>query len=489
MRPKLLKLTPKRYRCPYCGEWHPWENMNSSDRFNLEYFDSSIYATSLYNVHGHMNTDPISFYFQDGYCYYRVVAPCSRIDDIEGKIAIEDIEESKTRPRVAFSVKVTANSSLGGESTCGYRCTATDTCLMHKLGDEGDRYHITVPFGFEFDEDEYFAIVGQSKKEEAKSKKEDNTMKKATTIWEQLYKHSPEENVNIAKEWAGKYKPTLRWAVPVATIYAAYRILNSKDSKITVKNIEDFSNKNLGFAFDSLKDKKALSHLMQWGKVTVGAYAAMKAASAIYQNVNPKEISVEQVEDGMEKLEEAKNKFGFIQPKTEALLPVAVSVIIVYIMTQKPAWFETVKEKAGNLAGDLSSKTEVYSEIVKLFLADKLHIDLEDAEEVQKAKKFAFLAVIIGVCVLLYGKKVIGVKTDAGDKKTSAFIEQMQSFMTQVISVMKKLMPTAFAGFATWLVSKKILAPDDLLEDSFFAEDDETSAEDAEEIPDETDEE
>ncbi len=470
MRPEFLKLTPKRYRCPYCGKWHPWEGQQ------LNYYGSCWNTTDLDYDHSSMYTRPISFFFEDGYCIYEVKSTCSHMNDISGTIAIEDIVESSSGPYVTFDVKDTTSDSLGKNRECS-NCRAEDVCISCRQGDEGDGHNISIPFGFEFDEEEYYAIVG-------KNKKEGSIMKKATTIWEQLYKHSPEENVQIAKEWAGKYKPTLKWAVPVVTIYAAYRILNSKNSGITVRNVEKFSNKNLGFAFESLKDKKALNHLMQWGKVTVGAYAAMKAASAIYQTTNPKDLSVEQVEDGMEKLEGVKNKFGFIQPKTEALLPVAVSVIIVYIMTQKPAWFETVKGKASNLAGDISAKTEVYSDIIKLFLADKLHIDLEDEEEVQKAKKFAFLAVVIGVSVLLYGKKVIGAKDD-DDKKTSAFINQMQSFMAQVIGVMKKLMPTAFAGLATWLVSKKILEPDNLLEDSFLTEDDEAAAEEAEETPDE----
>ncbi len=476
MRPELLKLTPKRYRCPYCGEWHPWKGMS------LGYYDNAWCTTSLYFSHNHMATDEIAFYFEDDFCYYEVPSVCGRINKIEGSILIKDIVESSSKPRVTFHVEVITSSTLGKCKDCS-DCWATDVCIACIQSDEGDRHKVIIPFGFEFDEDEYFAIVGKNQK--GKDKKEDSIMKKATTIWDQLYKHSPEENVQIAKEWAGKYKPTLKWAVPVVTIYAAYRILNSRNSGITVKNIEEFSNKNLGFAFDSLKDKKSLSHLMQWGKITVGAYAAMKAVSAIYKNTDPKEISTEQVEDGLEKLEGVKNKFGFIQPKTEALLPVAVSVIIVYIMTQKPAWFETVKEKAGDLAGDVSSKAEVYSEIVKLFLADKLHIDFEDEEEMQKAKKFALLAAIVGVCVLLYGKKVVGVKDDTDDSKTSAFTNQMQSFLSQVINVMKKLMPTAFAGITAWLVSKKFLSAEELLEDTFFVEDDEVSGEEVEEASDE----
>ena len=104
-----------------------------------------------------------------------------------------------------------------------------------------------------------------------------------TTIWEQLYEHAPKENVEIAKEWAKKYKPTLKWAIPVVSIYAAYRILNSKSSNLTIENIDGECEKKLGFGLDFLKDKNALRELMVLGGLSAGAYAAIKTVSAIYK--------------------------------------------------------------------------------------------------------------------------------------------------------------------------------------------------------------
>ena len=469
MNEKLLRLTPKRYLCPYCGEWHLW------DKHTLAYHDSCGYSADLKYYHESMITYTISYYFSDGYFYYSVPSVCTCMKDLHGKIAIEDMVESSSVPRVTISIPITSDDRLG-EYACGRDCRATDECTRCKQGDEGDGHHITIPFGFEFEKSEYFAIVGR--KEESKSessikiKKEDNMMKK---IWEQLYKHSPEENVNIAKEWAAKYRPTLKWAVPVVTIYAAYRILNSKDSKFNIENIAAFSQKNLGFTLDSLQDKKALKQLMVLGGMSAGAYAAIKTVSAIYNSNNPKDISVEQVEDCTDKLDGARKSFGWIQPKTEALLPVAVSVIIIYVMTQKPAWFETLKSKTSSLAGNLSCRVEVYLDMLKLFAADKLKLDLENEEEIQKVKKFAFLAIIVGVSIALYGKKVISAKT-AEEDKTSSITIQMQNFVQQVIGIMKKLMPTAFAGATAWLASKHLLlSEDDLLGASLFTEEEEAT--------------
>ena len=39
MERKLLELTPKRFLCPYCGEWHDW-----GERFELGYYDSISYV-------------------------------------------------------------------------------------------------------------------------------------------------------------------------------------------------------------------------------------------------------------------------------------------------------------------------------------------------------------------------------------------------------------------------------------------------------------
>lgn len=64
--------------------------------------------------------------------------------------------------------------------------------------------------------------------------KDDNAMNKKstekTTIKQQLWEHAPKENFKIVKQWAEKYKPTLKCAIPVVTIYVAYRILNFKNS-------------------------------------------------------------------------------------------------------------------------------------------------------------------------------------------------------------------------------------------------------------------
>ena len=513
MERKLLELTPKRFLCPYCGEWHDW-----GKRYELGYYDSINYAAkfSCSNIPYGCNAGNYRIYFYNDYCYFSTESICVKAtQSMEGKIPISSIIGSADKPIVTFEVPFTAKNYVGSDECSNCRCISICNCV--KLGDEGDNRHMTFTFGFEFDREDYYkfakvAILARKEKElkereatlelkeaELESREaiirqnetilkqtmEDSTMEKTTqvtrtSIWEQLYKHAPEENVEILKEWANKYKPTLKWAVPVISIYAAYRILNSRDSNLTVENIDGECENKLGFSLDLLKDKKALSELMVLGGLSAGAYAAIKAISAIYKKDDETDVSVEEIEAGMDKLDGVSKKFGWIQPKTEALLPIATSVIIVYVMTQKPKWFEVVKDKASKLGGNLSTRASVYLEMAKLFVADKLHIDLNNEEDAQKFKKFALLGAIVGVGALVYGKKIFGDKavSEDGEAKNERN-EKLEAFISQVLSIMEKLMPTAFAGATTFLVTKHVLkAKEDVVD---VEANEEASPEEAEE--------
>ena len=491
MERKLLKLVPNRFLCPYCGEWHDW------DEWNLEFHDSINYAARLScsNLPYEGNPGDYRIYFLNDHCYFYTDPICAKANlSMEGKIPISSIIESADRPIVTFEVPFTAKHDVGSDECSICRCKSICNCV--KLGDEGDNRHMNITFGFEFDREDYdeisnVALLKRKEKEleerqaaldliesretiimqnksilKQTKNMEDSTMKKTTqttqvtktTIWDQLYKHAPEENVEILKEWANKYKPTLKWAVPVLSIYAAYRILNSRNSNLTVENIDSECKKKLGFSLDLLKDKKALSELMVIGGLSAGAYAAIKAVSSIYKKDDETDVSVEEIEEGMDKLDGISKKFSFIQPKTEALLPIATSVIIVYVMTQKPKWFEVVKDKANKLGGNLSTKASVYLEMVKLFAADKLNIDLNNEEDAQKFKKFALLGAIVGVGALVYGKKIFGDKAvfEDGEVKGQRN-EKLEAFVSQILSIMEDLMPTAFAGATTYLVTKHVL--------------------------------
>lgn len=497
MKKELLNLIPKSFLCPFCGKWHEWRLEHK-----LSYYDSSS-SDHIANLECASRMDGFKerkmiFYFKEGICHYKVWPTCRRANlNLDDSIRIDNIIETLDKPQAIFFVDFLANNSIGND-IC-YDCDSNNNCQLVELADASDGCHIKLKLGFEFEHSEYNKYSGidqlvrqrhelQNRENGVKDKeqfvqkyesvqktkgfeqqrqaeqstqqgiKEDVIMKK-TSIWEQLYEHSPKENVEIAKKWAEKYKSTLKWVIPVVCIYGAYRILNAKDSALTVENIDTECKNKLGFKFDALKDKKALRELMVLGGASAGAYAAIKTISTIY-NKEEKEISVEELEEGMDKLETTSKKFGWIQPKTEALLPLAVSVIVVYVMTN-PAGFEKVKDKVSNTVENLSFNTKVYLDMAKLFVADKLHVDLENEEEVRKLKKFTLLTVIVGIGVLLYGRKILGDKAVLKEDEGGNVNNKYKEFIAQIISVMEKLMPSAFAGITTFLIAKKFLKADD----------------------------
>ena len=149
--------------------------------------------------------------------------------------------------------------------------------------------------------------------------------KKGTSIKTLLYERSPKENMAMLKTWAEKYKPVLKWAVPVAAVYGAYRILNSDEFDLSVNNVAETCEKKLGFRMECLENKKALKELMVLGGLSAGAYGAVQALSGLLganndeKEISP-DISVEEVETGMNQLQSISKKFSWLQPKTENML-------------------------------------------------------------------------------------------------------------------------------------------------------------------------
>ena len=469
---RMLGLKPIKIFCPLCGKWHKWKGIN------LDYHDKY----DKYEYWCYDNDTDIVIWLEDKKIHVKSTEICARDAClINDSVDYADIEYDSEESEIKFEVPVRISREMDSESCRNSECSNCKKCYLPTIWDNGkyeqvwyNSYKLMLEFKIKFEEEEFYRyappkqrheeeIREAAKKEEKKEqpekqeeKKEDATMK--TTIFEQLYEHSPKENVELVKHFAEKYKGTLKWAVPVVSIYAAYRILN-KNSQLTIDNVSGKCQETLGFTFDNLKDKKLLAELMALGGLSAGAYAAIKAISTV--QADKSEISMDEIEDGLEKVDGVSKKFAWIQPKTEKLLPVAVSVITVYLMTQEPAWFVKVKDKVGQYAGNISVKAGVYVEMLKLFAADKLHVDLEDSEEVQKFKKFALLAAIVGIAVFLYGKDILKKKADS-ESKTN---EKMAVFIEQVTSIMQKIMPSAFAGISSYLISKKVIEANEQEED------------------------
>ena len=214
MNQELLKLIPKRYLCPYCGEWHDWRDWGGEEH-ELEYYDSEQYEAELDcpNLpYGGISGD-YRFYFEDGYCHYYTRHLCGKADQfLQGKIPISSIIESTDKPIVTFEVNFTSRGFVGTSECSG--CDFKDKCICVKLGDKGNGYDMKITFGFEFDQSDYNKFVKTaiptcneknsqaSKKPQVKENKEDTTMTK-NNIFNMNMEFGPNKDENIASTLMG----------------------------------------------------------------------------------------------------------------------------------------------------------------------------------------------------------------------------------------------------------------------------------------------
>lgn len=203
MERKLLELTPKRYLCPYCGEWHTWKLSHE-----LGYYDSSSYKAELRceNQRTGAKLRETQVYFSDGYCYYRTIPTCSRANlDINDEIFIEDIVESSEEPCVTFAVPFTAECDVG-RRVCD-DCDSRYKCLMCKLGDENNSRRMRITFGFEFAQSDYdkfakSAIKTISEQPQVNKNEEDTTMPN-NNIFNMNLEFGPNKDENISSTLMG----------------------------------------------------------------------------------------------------------------------------------------------------------------------------------------------------------------------------------------------------------------------------------------------
>ena len=232
-------------------------------------------------------------------------------------------------------------------------------------------------------------------------------------------------------------------------------ILNSKEFDFSVNNIADTCEKQLGFKIEFLEDKKALKELMVLGGLSAGAYGAMKAVSGILGAQEKEDITVEEVESGMKKLDAISKKFSWIQPKTEDMLPIAFSVIFVYVALHKPKFTGKIADKVKLLTEDFKIRIGIYLSLAKDFISDKFNMDLADENEQKRLKICVLLMAMVGIFVFLYGKKVLGDKTEENDAESSS--KSVKAFVEKAKVIMEKMAPTVYTTLITFLVSKKLL--------------------------------
>lgn len=138
MKKELLKLTPTRYLCPFCGKWYKWKEGLCLGDYDDEDCEANWACSEDYYT-------TYSFYFSNDYLYY-YVEPIMDTREIEGKIPISSIKEDSVFPRVTFNV----------------HCE-----------------DIVITLGFEFEESDYNSIVktATTARKEKEQQKQDSDIK------------------------------------------------------------------------------------------------------------------------------------------------------------------------------------------------------------------------------------------------------------------------------------------------------------------------
>ena len=157
MKKELLTLTPKRFLCPICGEWHEWKHSHHlgyyDSNFPAEFTNSSLYPSEC-------ASDRYTIFVENGYLHYTTGVMCRKASlNLDGKIPIESIIENADQPIVTFDVPFTAKNAVGRNETDCCICTFRSKCNLIKLSENGDSIHMKIPLGFEFEQSEYMRFV------------------------------------------------------------------------------------------------------------------------------------------------------------------------------------------------------------------------------------------------------------------------------------------------------------------------------------------
>lgn len=196
MEKKLLNLTPKRFLCPYCGEWHGWDQLD--EPHELGYYDSSDYPAELRCSHipGSIGIIHYQVFFEDGYCYYSTNQTCRRAKfDLEGEIRIGSITESADKPIVTFKVPFKPYSNVGS-ARCS-DCELSNICNVMKLADKGGySQNLEITLGFEFEQSDYdklakSAILARKERKDAVKLQEHESALRTKELEKQQHAEQP----------------------------------------------------------------------------------------------------------------------------------------------------------------------------------------------------------------------------------------------------------------------------------------------------------
>lgn len=147
MKKELLNLTPKRFLCPYCGEWHEW-NVTRELGYYTVFHPPDLKCSKALNF---FDSYGYKVFFKGDYCYYTTKRLCGMARlDLGGTIEIASITESEDKPIVTFKVPFKPYSDVGDPVYC-LHCRLRHVCIT----DKGYSQDMEITFGFEFEKSDY----------------------------------------------------------------------------------------------------------------------------------------------------------------------------------------------------------------------------------------------------------------------------------------------------------------------------------------------
>lgn len=235
---RILRLTPKRFFCPLCGDWHDWEGktLQSYDEDNpYKYECGDGVELSLW-----CNDDCICINSSD---------LCDKINNyIDGEVYFEDIECDAKEPVIKFSTLISTD-----EIVCSGECDYCDGCNLPSIGDkrcnDDDEFELELEFKFEF-ASRYFDKYAQSDREEKLKQKQELEREQEAKRQQELAKQREEEEIQRQQELA---KPSVTEP-------------QHESKKVTKKGKEDTTMANnifnMNMEFGPNKDENIASTLM-----------------------------------------------------------------------------------------------------------------------------------------------------------------------------------------------------------------------------------
>lgn len=152
MNKAFLRLVPKRYLCPYCGEWH-----ENQEDLSLDYYDAPFGCADWKcpTAEKYLEGGSYSFHFDYDDFWY-ATEPLCRVRGLDGKVPISDFSESEDKPIVTVDVEFKSDRDIS-IYTCTTNCR--EFCNYFKSV-KSDKRSMTITLGFEFDKEDYERVLG-----------------------------------------------------------------------------------------------------------------------------------------------------------------------------------------------------------------------------------------------------------------------------------------------------------------------------------------